>query len=99
MRQSQPQYLSTEANTFLNENAICTDKCEKCHRHSGFEFTVIGKYGMFDELSLKRYKLKDGRTASEFEQAEIWSSGPMIWLGLRTSDGIEFKWDEEDIRE
>jgi len=54
---------------------------------------------MFDEEHLRRYDLTDGRTADEFVQEEIWSSGPMVWLGLKVSDGTMFKHPEEDIRE
>jgi len=54
---------------------------------------------MFDDLEILEYELCDGRTATEFVQEENWSSGPMIWMGLRVSDGTEFRWSEEEISE
>jgi hypothetical protein len=53
---------------------------------------------MFDqEYHLYRHALKDGRTADEFLQVAPWSSGPMFFIGLKVSDGVEFIWTEEEI--
>lgn len=97
MRCSQPMGLPRAANEFIYQHAKLVDECQHCHRHSGHEVAEIGSYGMFGELKLHRYLLKDGRTADEFVQyCEHWS-GPMEWLGLRVSDGSEFLWTAEEI--
>lgn len=61
--------------------------------------THVGYYtGMFDnQYPLMQYELTDGRYADEFLQAEPWSSGPMFFLGLKVSDGQEFRWTQEEI--
>ncbi len=57
---------------------------------------------MFDDLVLYEYPLLDGEvfvTAKEYVQMEIWSSSPMIWLGLIVYDKNcvvmkDFRWPE-----
>lgn len=101
MRCTQPMGLPSEAIDFLVKNAVRNNLCPTCQRHSGYCISEIdgGEYGMFNEECRLRYDLINGRTAEEFVQDTIWSSGPMIWLGLRVSDGTVFQHPEEDIYE
>jgi hypothetical protein len=60
----------------------------------------VERRGMFDDLPLYRYPLKDGRIATEYVQEEHWSSGPMIWLALRIEGKGETEtltWEQKDI--
>ena len=98
MRCTQPMGLSPDAMEFLQENAVKKDLCTHCGRFDGYEKKVIGDYGMYESEDLYEYKLTNGKVAREAVQAEIWSSGPMVWLKLIV-DGKEFLWDEEDIHE
>lgn len=91
--------LPESAVAFLHKNAKRLHPCEHCNRDSGPVCREIGRTGMFDDLEILEYELNDGRSATEFVQEEIWSSGPMIWMGLRISDGTEFRWSEEEISE
>lgn len=91
MRCSQPQGLPDTAVEFLRRNAVKSNECPHCHRFDEYEREVIGSYGMFDEMSLYRYTLNNGKTADEFVQREIWDCGPVTWLGLRSQDRI-FVW-------
>jgi hypothetical protein len=99
MRCTQPQGLPIEAKAFLSDNAERLNLCIHCGRDSGFVSREIGKTGMYEDLPLFEYTLKNGKTAKEEVQSEIWSSGPMIWLKLIVSDGQVFEWNKEDIRE
>lgn len=98
MRCTQPMGLPAEAEQLLQVQAVRRNPCTHCNRDDGFVFKVVGHTGMFDDLVLHEYSLKDGRTAREVVQEEIWSSGPMIWLALELSDGSKVEWDEKDIR-
>jgi hypothetical protein len=98
MRCTQPMGLPLKAETFLHNNAERLDVCDHCGRDSGFKTEVIDRIGMFEDLPLLRYTLKDGTQATEYVQTEIWSSGPMIWLGLRTIQQ-NFEWDKSEITE
>jgi hypothetical protein len=91
--------LPTEAVTLLAEQTLRANPCEHCDRDDGPVSKVVGHVGMFDDLPLHEYELKDGRTAKEVVQHEVWSSGPMIWLALELSDGTSILWDEKDIDE
>ena len=101
MRCTQEMGLPGEAVSFLANNAVKMDQCPTCQRHSGYSTNKItnGEWGMFDEYCLLRYDLIGGRTADEFVQTEIWSSGPMVWLGLKVSDGTVFEHPDADILE
>jgi hypothetical protein len=103
MRQYQPAGLTQPAQDFLDENAQVSNQCKHCGRHDGFESEVIGQtQGMFghdvDGLPLKKYFLKDGRTAEEQVQHCEWSSGPIEFWQLVVSDGTIFKWNEKALR-
>jgi len=98
MRCSQPQGLPSEAIAFLEENAIRIDLCPHCGRDDGYMKKHIGSIGMFDDVPMYEYNLKNGDIAVEYVQEEIWSSGPMIWLGLKVGDK-KFEWKKEDIKE
>ena len=98
IRETQPMGLPKGALEFLEKNAKIKSYCKYCHRNDGYIKKPIKHYGMFDELSLYEYDLKDGTKAQEFIQRENWSSGPMIWLGLKTKDKI-FKWNEKNLEE
>lgn len=89
--------LPTEAVAFLAEHTKRKNVCSHCDRDDGPVCKEIGRVGMFDDLELLEYELKDGRTAKEVVQEEIWSSGPMIWLQLEVSDGTILAWDPKDI--
>lgn len=97
-RSSQPRGLSDGAEEFLRTNAVKVNVCRHCHRNDGYKREVIGTYGMFDELELYRYTLLDGSTADECVQYTIWSSGPIIWLGL-TWKNTGFWWPEDQMKE
>jgi hypothetical protein len=94
---TQPQGLSGEAESFLAKNAMCINPCSCCGRHLGYVKLEVDRTGMFDELPLYQYRLKDGRTATEIVQANPWSSGPMVFLKLAVSSGELFEWDRETI--
>jgi len=97
MRCTQPMGLPPEAYAFLLDNTVRRNVCPTCNRDDGPVCEVIGSTGMFDDLPLHQYTLTDGRTATEFVQAEVWSSGPMIWLALDLSDGTKIEWPPEEI--
>lgn len=102
MRCSQPQGLTEAAEAFLKENALVKNCCEHCNRNDGYDNEVIGMTGMFDDVPLARYKLKDGY-AEEFVQYCVWSSGPMEWFGLRVYKNgkqvQEFVWPPEVVED
>ena len=99
MRCTQPQGLSMGTEVFLRENAKHHDSCPTCGHSRGMIREQHDKYyGMFDEeFPLWQYTLKDGRTAKEYKQDEVWSSGPMIYLGLELSDGTKMEWSREEL--
>jgi hypothetical protein len=90
--------LALKAEAFLKEHAVLKDPCEHCGRNSGYVCKEIGRIGMFNDLVLSEYKLKDGSVAKEFVQHELWSSGPMIWVALEV-DGEKFLWPESELVE
>jgi len=106
IREDQLQGLPASAEGFLNENCLMVDGTVMCP-HCGKAICQVRKsercgsfFGMFEnEYALHKYFLKDGRTAEEYEQAAPWSSGPVIFLGLKVSDGTDFRWSEKDIEE
>jgi len=99
MRCDQPQGLPPAANAFLAEFEIQPICCEACKRPLPRQLEVVGEYAGFNEYSLHRHQLKDGRTADEFLQAVRWSSGPMFFLGLGVLDGPKFIWSEKEIEQ
>src|SRR3990167_1852298 len=54
--------------------------------------------GMFDEdiYPLSVFTDKNLQFWQEFEQYCLWSSGPMIFLGIRTPDGIIKGWTRKE---
>jgi len=96
IRCTQPQGLPSEAEDFLRENAAVLDRCGFCGRHNGYDTRKIGETGMFDDLPILEYRLKNGCVAQEFVQLTIWDCGPMIWMGLKVGDK-EFRWNEDTI--
>lgn len=92
--------LTKEAKDFLHKNAKTQTKIF----NNGYgECTIvepvaipIGKCGMFDECPVNKYELKDNTWAQEFIQAEPWSSGPIVFIGLKTTTK-EFLHTEEYI--
>lgn len=100
MRTDQYIGLTKSATEFIEQNEIAPQKpCSCCGRPFKIERKVCGTYeGMFeDEYYLSEYQLKDGNIAQEFLQASPWSSGPMFFIGLKTSDGKEFRWSVEEM--
>jgi hypothetical protein len=94
--------LPTHASDFLNANFCRSRQCSTCGQSvaSPHPPEQIGTYlGMFDqEYPLYRYTLIDGRKAEEFHQTTEFSSGPVMFLGLRVGE-IVLEWSEEEIRE
>lgn len=101
-RSSHYQGLTSEAREFLKLNA--KTYLHKFHNDFG-ECQVlkplteeISRTGMFEEIEVKRYELKDGSYAEEYVQADPWHSGPVIFMGLKTKDK-NFEWTEEEIND
>ena len=99
MRCTQPMGLPTEATQFLQKHAMRDNPCWHCDRDDGPVSRVLARVGLGEDLPLHEYELKDGRTAKEIVQHEVWSSGPMIWLSLEISDGTMIEWDPKNIEE
>lgn len=104
MRCDQIFGLPVAAREFLREFEVQPEACPHCKRMFDQKLEVCGYYqGMFDNsYNLFRHQLVDGRIAEEFVQADPWSSGPCMFLGLRVYDENadlvnEFRWDDEDI--
>ena len=99
MRASQPYGLTQEAYDFLKEHARLANHCTACNRSNGY--ISVGTnitYGMFDELRLVAYSLKEGGAATEEVQFTSWSSGEMSWLRLVTPNKT-FEWTDKEINE
>ena len=95
--------------------------CSECKHQTGGEIIKVecGRYaGMFADQSLYgekpsdegtyplyKYELNDGGYAEEYEQCSPWSSGPVIFLGLRIVNQGKYigetkiEWTEEEIEE
>ncbi|MFW9873072.1 MAG: hypothetical protein ACFFG0_08235 [Candidatus Thorarchaeota archaeon] len=101
MRCDQHVGFPGKALAFLNEFEIPEEVCEHCGSIICRKLEQIGEYyGMFENTyPLFRHQLKDGRYADEFYQCAPWSSGPVIFLGLKVSDGTIFEWSEDEIEE
>lgn len=99
MRCDQPHGLPPAADAFLTEYEVEPVCCEACKRPFPHQLEVIGQYEGYNEYPLYRHQLKNGRTADEFLQEIVCSSGPMFFLGLRVSDGTEIAWSEEEIEQ
>ena len=102
MRMSQPPGLPRAAEGWLNDNCIVKNPCLTCLRHNGFVTEEISSDGMFDDVSIKKYKVSDdfgGGWAKEFNQHTFWDSGPIIFLGLILPDGSIIYWSEEEIED
>lgn len=101
IREDQFMGFTDEARAFLEEYEVPQETCEFCLRPFPRKLEEIDHYfGMFDtKYPLFRHVLKDGRTADGFLQAAPWSSGPVLFLGLRVSDGTEFLWTEKEMDE
>jgi hypothetical protein len=104
MRCDQIFGLPIGAIEFLRKYEVQPEACPHCKRPFDRKPDVCGYYlGMFDDpYNLYRHLLVDGRTAEEFVQADPWSSGPCMFLGLRVYDTNadlenEFLWSQEDI--
>jgi hypothetical protein len=104
MRCDQILGLPVEAIEFLRKYEVQPEACPHCKRLFDRKLEVCSYYhGMFDDpYNLYRHLLIDGRTAEEFVQADPWSSGPCMFLGLRVYDTnadleSEFLWSQEDI--
>ena len=109
MRTTQFIGLSSKAKNFLSENAEhdmfkLTKNLDEVVRTWSEPKRVEGKFsteGMFEEkIQLKSFVLKDGRIVHENVQAEIWSSGPMIYTHLVDNDGEVIEgtnWNEKEF--
>jgi len=98
-RSSQPMGLPKKALEFLAANAVKLGYCEHCKRCSGYEQEEIGQTGMCGDVPVFRFKLVNGSFAEEFVQEEVWSSGPMMWFGLKIHGGPDILWGEAEIAE
>ena len=96
--------LTKEARAFLDEHAamIPGDKCPQCgcilnHKRDCQEYRDVN--GMFNTTAgvLIDFKLKDGRTAREVVQAEVWTSEPCVFICLRIDGVMCFEWSKEEI--
>lgn len=99
MRCTQPMGLPAQAEVFLAQKTKRRNPCTHCDRDDGPVKKEVASVGMYDDLPLYQYELKDGGTATEFVQKEEWSSGPMIWVALRLSDGTTIEWDPAHMTE
>lgn len=101
-RSSHYQGLSEEAEKFLKLNAkTYVHKFDNGWGPCSVIKPVteeIGHTGMFGEISINKYELKDGSSAIEYVQADPWHSGPVIFMGLRAKDQT-FEWTEEEIND
>ena len=102
MRCDQPMGLSPRATQFLEQNEVLPGKCKECGRPFYVELEQIGEYEGFDKHALNRHKLQNGGFADEFVQAAPWSSGPVIFFGLRVYNKDAelmqtFLWTERQI--
>lgn len=97
-RSNQLVGLTDEARQFLLENEIEPDICECCKRPFPRELEQISSvFGYWDEeFPLHRHFLKNGTVANEFHQETVYSSGPIIFIGLKCDDR-EFLWSQDDI--
>jgi hypothetical protein len=95
-----PEVNSEDIQSFITGYKYCAERmsCET------LKMKLLGSVtGMFDEevYVLRQYETNDGRFVEEFVQADPWSSGPCIFLGLRYSNGggviSETLWNDEDI--
>ena len=106
IRCDQPQGLPSEAENFLQKNAI-TEQYDQCPHCGSFTKERMKKKsyssyaGMFDNnYDLFRYDLTGGGYADEKEQCSIWSAGPVIFLKLVVkSKGkkFEIKWSKKEM--
>lgn len=99
-RSTHYQGLTEEAETFLKTNAKTylykfNNGWGECHVVKPLT-EEIGHTGMFGEITINKYELKDGSYAEEYVQANPWHSGPVIFMGLKTKDR-RFEWTEEEI--
>ena len=88
MRTDQHIGLTQEAQKFLKDSVVIK-KVEKVKHY----------FGMFgDEYPLYCYCLSNDCYADEYLQASPWYSGPMFFIGLKSSDGKIFEWTEAEIQ-
>lgn len=106
MRCTQIMGLSPKARSFLADRLLyrkvrcgCPD-CRTEHVQDACSevYKDASHLGMFDDgPELLKHMLKDGTQVYEYVQGVPWSSGPMIFLALRSEDGVpipETLWDE-----
>ncbi len=98
-RSDQNAGLTSEARNWLKDYAVKPKICPECGHPEPLLLEKIGTYSGFNEYPLYRHQLVNGYFADEFLQCTPWSSGPMLFLGLRVSDGIEFTWTDDEIEE
>lgn len=105
MRMTQWIGLHVSAEAFIEENILTEKvKCPQCGcgevGKKKIEFNGRVANGMFnDEIKLRTFYLKDGSILEEVVQCSPWSSGPMIFTCLATTD-FETKfceWPEEEV--
>ena len=106
IRETQCYGLPKEAVLFLEENAKKINECKHCGRFDCYEMTDkldkngnVERYGMFNELVLQIYSLKNGNVAHESIQCEYLDSGPMIFLELIIGNGQIISWHKCEIEE
>jgi predicted Fe-Mo cluster-binding NifX family protein len=99
--------LSADAKAFLKENVATVETnviiCPHCGQKasSSFEEHKIksGRVadGLYEEVELWDYHLKDGSVAHEITQASRWSSGPMIFMCLEVGGKKVGMWTKKEI--
>lgn len=73
------------------------DVYEESHTTTDYN-SVQGMFG--EEIPLEQYTFKNGEVYFEYEQHEVWSSGPMIYTALKDKDGNpvpESLWKDSEL--
>lgn len=91
--------LPGSAISFLNQHETVPEPCPCCKRGYPPQLEKIGSCNGYDEYVLFRHFLNDGKTADEFLQVIHFDSGPVIFLGLKVSDGSVIEWSKEEIND
>ena len=101
--------LNYRAKNWLENNKLIKEGsalCPHCYKSLDKKCSEVKEFidndeGMFGEsIAMYKYKLKDGRYATEFVQDAPWFGGPVIFLALKI-DNIKIEeslWDKEEIR-
>lgn len=109
MRCTQIVGLKKEAEEWINKNCkkenIPYMKCPHCSGIINTQkikksiYASAAHEGMFnDGPELHKYETLDGKEVIEIVQNVCWSSGPVIFLCLKTPEEMLFTWTKEEMR-